>query len=452
MGLKSSKKFLTGVLVPFQTLSFLLFLFQITFAQTLPDTAANRARGVVGCTQSSSGITCPGGSGGGGGGLSPSNQLQLNMMQGVMRGMANEFERQRQEQQRIGNQQEGEIQGYWDTKLRRQEERFDEIYRKDRAGQQDFQNSRDIILGRMKNSGGGSLVLRDPTAMDGLEVVPQNGAFGIPVLKPVPSQEPDVTSSLAPREIKIPQLPVVDPKIISGDSKQKVASFKSMEVPSPFGFKTEKERRDRLARLSDEQIDTEIKRTMKTLKRMQKDFAEDPKALEHWLSESQEAEKDALMSSFSLMLGGSMKKWEKAWKNYPRLKTLAEDGLKYLSYEGTVNKLAEDPADKEARMELARKVMIDLHSEVKDFDEKMVTDGMGETIALADFLVDYTYSATRWAVARGQVLSINENLGKPNGKLDAQESMKDVLEDFVSEQKRRKAGSKISENLVGSQN
>lgn len=36
-------------------------------AQPLPDTPANRARGVVGCIQSTTGITCPGKGGGGGG-------------------------------------------------------------------------------------------------------------------------------------------------------------------------------------------------------------------------------------------------------------------------------------------------------------------------------------------------------------------------------------------------
>lgn len=59
-------------------------------AQVLPDTAANRARGVVGCVQSSSGITC-GGGGGSSGGASAyyqhqqfMNQMMTNTMQGLM--------------------------------------------------------------------------------------------------------------------------------------------------------------------------------------------------------------------------------------------------------------------------------------------------------------------------------------------------------------------------------
>ncbi len=67
-----------------------LILFPATVsAQFLPDTAANRARGVVGCVQSSSGITCGGRGGGGGGGAYYQhqqfmNQMMMNTMQGLM--------------------------------------------------------------------------------------------------------------------------------------------------------------------------------------------------------------------------------------------------------------------------------------------------------------------------------------------------------------------------------
>jgi hypothetical protein len=64
------------------------------FAQILPDTPANRRRGVVGCRQTSSGITCPGAPGGGGGGsYGGYNAFNLGMslmdsfMKGVERGM-----------------------------------------------------------------------------------------------------------------------------------------------------------------------------------------------------------------------------------------------------------------------------------------------------------------------------------------------------------------------------
>lgn len=64
------------------------------FAQILPDTPANRRRGVVGCRQTSTGIVCPGApSGGGGGTYGGYNAFNLGMslmdsfMKGVERGM-----------------------------------------------------------------------------------------------------------------------------------------------------------------------------------------------------------------------------------------------------------------------------------------------------------------------------------------------------------------------------
>lgn len=70
-----------------------LILFPATVsAQVLPDTAANRARGVVGCVQSSSGITCGGRSSGGGSGAYYQHQQFMNqMMMNTMQGLMNNF-------------------------------------------------------------------------------------------------------------------------------------------------------------------------------------------------------------------------------------------------------------------------------------------------------------------------------------------------------------------------
>lgn len=86
-------------------------------AQVLPDTAANRARGVVGCTQTTSGIDCSSKYKSGGGGGSSAyyqhqqfmNQMMMNTMQGLMnnfwagyqRGM--ELRRQRQAALRLND-------------------------------------------------------------------------------------------------------------------------------------------------------------------------------------------------------------------------------------------------------------------------------------------------------------------------------------------------------------
>lgn len=63
-------------------------LAESTFAQVLPNTAANRRRGVVGCVQSGGGISCPGAPGGGGrSGYGYSGPSGADMMMGLM-GMA----------------------------------------------------------------------------------------------------------------------------------------------------------------------------------------------------------------------------------------------------------------------------------------------------------------------------------------------------------------------------
>jgi hypothetical protein len=81
-------------------------------AQVLPDTSANRRRGVVGCRQTSSGITCPGGGGSGGGGYGYGGSTQMWMgitqnlmgqfMQGVQRGL--EIRRQREQANSFNDQ------------------------------------------------------------------------------------------------------------------------------------------------------------------------------------------------------------------------------------------------------------------------------------------------------------------------------------------------------------
>jgi tetratricopeptide (TPR) repeat protein len=61
---------------------------ETAFAQVLPNTAANRRRGVVGCVQSGGGISCPGAPGGGGrSGYGYSGPSGADMMMGLM-GMA----------------------------------------------------------------------------------------------------------------------------------------------------------------------------------------------------------------------------------------------------------------------------------------------------------------------------------------------------------------------------
>ncbi|MBT3991463.1 MAG: hypothetical protein HN731_08935, partial [Rhodospirillaceae bacterium] len=92
------KGFIAPIIIP---LFFIVLSFDV-LAQVLPNTAANRSRGVAGCTQTSSGITCPGRGGSGGGGYN-TNTMMLgimgnamnSMMQGYQRGLAIQARKQK---------------------------------------------------------------------------------------------------------------------------------------------------------------------------------------------------------------------------------------------------------------------------------------------------------------------------------------------------------------------
>jgi len=216
-----------------------------------------------------------------------------------------------------------------------------------------------------------------------------------------------------------------------------IVTLKTIDVPSPFGFRSEGERRQQLAKLSDKQINAEIERSKKTLERMKTEFLNDPKALEACLEEMKDSERQALMAGFHLILGGSLVKWKKGWEAYPRLKSLAENGLRYLSYDEPAKRIMKNPDDQEAHQEMARVYMLDLYGTLRDFDEGLITKNGPPLAQFADFLVEYSYQVARWAIARDQVLTISKNLDKPNGKLKAQQAINQVMEDLIQERKRR---------------
>ena len=62
-------------------------------------------------------------------------------------------------------------------------------------------------------------------------------------------------------------------------------------------------------------------------------------------------------------------------------------------------------------------------------------------LALAAFLVDYSYEATRWTLARRQINAIVDNLDKPNGMLEAQKKLREIHEDLIKERNSCKATS-----------
>lgn len=222
-------------------------------------------------------------------------------------------------------------------------------------------------------------------------------------------------------------------------AKSIYSTLKTVDVPSPQGYESESERRRRLARLSDEHIDREIKRMRRTLERMRDDFLRDSKALEEHLQETKEAEREAMMACFQTMLSGSILKWEKDWDKYPKAKMLAEKGLKYLSYEKPATEVWKDPGNVEHGMQLARNCLLDMYSIVKDFDPDLVKikDGPPMT-SFASFLVDYSYQVTRWNVAREQIKIINDTRDNPKGKIEAREAISKLQKEMVDERNRRK--------------
>ena len=158
-------------------------------AYELPDTPANRARGVVGCEQTSSGITCPNrGSGSrssGYGGLSPTDRAMLNLF-GVIsnevgKAMANEMEcllnpncPRNLGLQEIEKQRQQQLQQRMEEQARMRRE-IDERRRRE------FEEAKARMLGQMRGPKSEDL---EPRRLDTLEVQEVESTFGATTLKP----------------------------------------------------------------------------------------------------------------------------------------------------------------------------------------------------------------------------------------------------------------------------
>jgi hypothetical protein len=248
--------------------------------------------------------------------------------------------------------------------------------------------------------------------------------------------------------------------ILSSD-KSSEATFKTptkkglkiKEVPSPYGYTSKQEREAQLkmlTRLSDEQLDKRIKRTMRALELVKSDFAGAEKTLNELANEARDAEEKALIVSFKTLAGAALKlpKTKKVDdKTIQRIKDLAGKGLKVLDYGESITKLNEDPLDREANLAMARNLSSELHDILKEqgqayFNQKVATELGTELTGFGGFIVDYTYEAARWAAAGSQIRSIIDNLDRKGGKLDAQLSLKKTLEDLMREKNRRKGEDK----------
>jgi len=266
----------------------------------------------------------------------------------------------------------------------------------------------------------------------------------VPAPEPVAEVEP-----AAVQQTETESIPVQDASsdlTPTGDSEgasEQLAMLREVETPPSTGFSSSADRQAQLKAMTNAQIDTELDRIRSILVRMQKDFEKGSNELQSWLIESQQAENEAIMAAFNAMLGGSLKNWETSWKAYPKLKLIAENGLRYLGLEKPVSTVmdatATEQAKTDAEQELARAYMLELYEQLKNFDDELISDGGPPAAAFASFIVDYGYQVGRWALARQQINIINENLDKPNGTLEAQKAISKLQEELIAERKRRQS-------------
>lgn len=234
-------------------------------------------------------------------------------------------------------------------------------------------------------------------------------------------------------------VPAPDPALLQEASLPTGPALSIVEVPSPAGYTSETERREQLSKLSDEHIDRELVRIRQTLERMKADFENDTGDLKDWLAESQKAEDDALKDSFGLLVGGSLDRFADTWDAYPRLKTIAKDGWDLAGKLDFSLKIAKNPTDATLHRELLRDKMMEAYQLLVDEGSEAVSEQGPKAVALAKFMVDYSYHVTRWGLARNQIHAINDNLDGPNGRLEAQLAIKKLQEDLIAEQQRRLA-------------
>ena len=213
-------------------------------------------------------------------------------------------------------------------------------------------------------------------------------------------------------------------------------SLRIVDVPSPTGYKSASERREQVARLSDDQIETEIARIDRLLRRMQQDFAGDAAAMDEWLAVAEEAEHEALKHSFDLLLGGTISLYLEDKAQLKSLYEIAKTGKLLLK----ASEEAVVAGDREANLRLARDAMLQLYKNLRTFDKKLVSAGGSKAAKLASFMASYSYEVARWALAYENIRSISDNLGGVGGKLKAQLAVKSLYEDLIQERNRRRRG------------
>lgn len=202
----------------------------------------------------------------------------------------------------------------------------------------------------------------------------------------------------------------------------------------------------RIRRLSDKTLTERIDKTRDLLKTMGGNFAGKEKQLKGWLKESQQAEKNAIKLGVDELKGiltaGLLKKVGKvdpAFEKQGRKLAEALDDLgKDLTKAGVT--YARSARDHEARLRAAKDVLQGAYAYLSKVGDK-VGDSGPEAIKLAAFLVDYSYEASRWSLARQRIGAIIDGMDRPGGELDAQKAVIALHEDLVRERNRRKTDS-----------
>ena len=104
---------------------------------------------------------------------------------------------------------------------------------------------------------------------------------------------------------------------------------------------------------------------------------------------------------------------------------------------------ARSARDHEAKLRAAKDALQGAYAYLSKVSDK-VGDSGPEAAKVAAFLVDYSYEASRWSLARQQIGVIIDGMDRPGGELDAQKAVIKLHEDLVQERNRRKSESAAS--------
>ncbi len=252
---------------------------------------------------------------------------------------------------------------------------------------------------------------------------------------------------------------VIDPRTVKGEpapgsgAKKGLSFSAAKEVPLPGKAAPPPPaapQKSRLRQLSDAQLDAEIARTRKVMVGMRDGFLGDVKDLRHWVRESQDAQREALKESLSLLVGALKSKLGDKIKGASPENSQQSEKLRaaaeqlYRDLVKNAGDYAGSPRDRESKLKAAQALLESGYGFLSEAGKKISANGP-QAVTLANYLVNYTYQAARWQVSHKQINNIIDHLDQPNGKLAAQKSLSQFIEKLVQERQRRKAAASPAE-------